>query len=75
MRLIAFITERAVIARTLDHLGEPSRVTPLTPIRYPHDSEVMQPRDDLWTPCADHRGGPVVEVMPDDANHNQVPVR
>ena len=28
MRLIAFITERAVIVRILDHLGEPKPSTP-----------------------------------------------
>jgi hypothetical protein len=71
MRLIAVITERAVIVRILDHLGEPGRVPRMAPIRGPPDGEVMQPRDDLWTSSADHRGGPVVEVMPVDANHYQ----
>jgi len=48
MRLIAFITEGAVIVRILDHLGEPSRAQRMAPIRGPPHG-AMQQRDDLDT--------------------------
>ena len=35
MQRVAFITERRVIVRILDHLGEPSRAPRMAPIRGP----------------------------------------
>ena len=70
MRLIAFITERAVIVRILDHLGEPSRAPRMAPIRGPPGASALQQR-------ADHDArrslnlDPPVDVMPDYENQNQ----
>ena len=70
MQLFAFITERAVIVRILDHLGEPSRAPRMAPIRGPPDDGAMTQRDD----CCTHRSrqpDPPVDVMPDYENQNQ----
>lgn len=69
-RLIAFITEGAVIVRILDHLGEPSRAPRMAPIRGPPGASALQQR-------ADHDArrslnlDPPVDVMPDYENQNQ----
>ena len=69
MQLIAFITERAVIVRILDHLGQPSRAPRMALIRgSPHGA--MQPRDDPDTRRSCHPDPPV-DVMPDYENQNQ----
>ena len=70
VRLIAFITERAVIVRILDHLGElKSRAPRMAPIRGPAHGE-MQQRDDLDTRRS-RQLDPPVDVMPDNRNQNQ----
>ena len=70
MQLIAFITERAVIVRILDHLGEPSRAPRMAPIRGPPGDGTMSRQEDLWTGRSRHPDPPV-DVMPDYENQNQ----
>jgi len=70
VQLIAFITERAVNVRILEHLGEPSRAPRIAPIRGPPGDGAMQQRDDLWTRRSQH-SDPPVDVMPDYENQNQ----
>ena len=70
MQLIAFITERAVIVRILDHLGEPSRAPRMAPIRGPPGDGNMTRQEDLWTGRSRHPDPPV-DVMPDYENQNQ----
>ncbi|MCC6559697.1 MAG: hypothetical protein IT372_42820 [Polyangiaceae bacterium] len=70
MHIIAFISERAVIVRILDHLGEPSSTPSMAPIRGPPgDGEMMQ-REDHWTGRARYPDPPV-DVKPDYENQNQ----
>ncbi len=64
MQWIAFITERAVIVRVLDHIGEPSRAPRITPIRGPLGRREVTQRDDLGTRRPRHHDPPV-DVMPD----------
>ena len=70
MRLIAFITERAVIVRILDYLGEPSSTPRMAPIRGTLGVDAMQQRDDLWTRRSQHPD-PLVDVVPDHENQSQ----
>ena len=70
MQLIAFITERAVIVRILDCLGEPSRAPRMVPIRGPPSDGNMTRQDDLWTGRSRHPDA-AVDVMPDYENQNQ----
>lgn len=70
MQLIGFITERAVIVRILDHLGEPSRAPRMAPIRGPPGDGNMTRQKDLWTGRSRHPDPPV-DVMPDYENQNQ----
>ena len=70
MQLIAFITERTVIVRMLDHIGEISRAPRMAPIRGPPSVGAMQQRDDRGTRRSVHLD-PSVEVMPDYENQNQ----
>jgi len=70
MQLIAFITERAVIVRILDHLGEPNRAPRMAPIRGPPGDGAMQQRGD-FTAGRSHHTDPPVDVMPDYENQNQ----
>lgn len=70
MQIIAFITERAVIVRILDHLGEPSRAPLMAPIRGPPGDGNMTRQEDLWTGGLRHPDPPV-DVMPDYENQNQ----
>ncbi len=70
IQLIAFITERAVIVRILDHLGEPSRAPRMAPIRGPPGDGNMTRREDPWT-AASRQPNPPVDVMPDYENQNQ----
>jgi hypothetical protein len=65
-----FITERAVIVRILDHLGEPGRAPRMAPIRGPPDDGNMTRQDDLWTGRSRHPDRPV-DVMPDYEKQNQ----
>jgi hypothetical protein len=69
-----FITERAVIVRILDHLGEPGRAPRMAPIRGPPDDGNMTRQDDLWTGRSRHPDRPV-DVMPDYEKQNQDLVR
>lgn len=69
MQLIAFITERAVIVRILDHLGEPSRAPRMAPIRGPPHGSMPQ-RDDPDTRRS-RQPDPPTDVMPDYENQNQ----
>jgi len=64
MQLIALITERTVIVRILEHIGEPSRAPRMAPIRGPPGDGAMQERDDRWTRRS-HHPDPPVDVMPD----------
>ena len=70
MQLIAFITERAVIVRILDHIGEPSLAPRMAPIRGPPGDGNMTRREDHWTARSRHPDPPV-DVMPDYENQNQ----
>ncbi len=70
MQLIGFITERAVIVRILDHLGEPNRAPRMAPIRGPPDDGNMTRQEDLWTGRSRHPD-PLTDVMPDYENQNQ----
>ena len=70
MRLIAFITERRLIVRILDHLGEPSRAPRMAPIRGPPSIDAMQQRDDRGNRRSLNLDPPV-DVMPDYENQNQ----
>lgn len=69
MQLIAFITERAVIVRILDHLGEPSRPPRMAPIRGPPGGGMTR-QEDLRIGRSRHPDPPV-DVMPDYENQDQ----
>lgn len=74
MQLIALITERAVIARILDHLGEPSRAPRMAPIRGPPGDGNMTRQEDFWTGRSRQPDPPVdppFDVMPDYEDQNQ----
>ena len=64
MRLIAFITERSVIVRILEHLGDPIRAPRMAPIRGPPSIDALQQRDDRGTRRS-LNPDPAVDVMPD----------
>lgn len=70
MQLIAFITERRVIVRILDHIGELKRAPRMAPIRGPPSVDAMQQRDDLCTRRS-LNVDPPVDVMPDYENQSQ----
>ena len=70
MQLIAFITERSVIVRILDHLGVPSRAPRMAPIRGPPGDGNTTRQEDLWTGRLRHPDPPA-DVMPDYENQNQ----
>ena len=70
MQLIGFITERAVIVRILDHLGEPGRAPRMAPIRGPPGYGATTRQQDLRTARSRHPDPPV-DVMPDYENQNQ----
>lgn len=65
MQLIAFFTERTVIVRILDHIGEASRAPRVAPIRGPPSVDVMQQRDDRGARRFLNLDASV-DVMPDD---------
>jgi hypothetical protein len=71
MQLIAFITERAVIVRILDGLGEPSRAPRMAPIRGPPGDGNMTRQDELWTGRSRHPDA-AVDAMPDYENQDLV---
>lgn len=69
MQFIAFITERAVIARILDHIGAPSRAPRMGPIRgLPGDGNLTQ-RDGRSSRRSLNLEPPV-DVMSDYENQN-----
>jgi hypothetical protein len=70
MQIIAFITERAVIVRILDHIGEPSRAPLMAPIRGPPGDGSMTRQEALRTGRSRHPDPPV-DVMPEYENQNQ----
>ena len=70
MRRVAFITERPVIVRMLDHIGEPSRAPRMAPIRGPPGDVDMTERDDFCTRRSLNLDPPV-DVMPDYENQSQ----
>jgi hypothetical protein len=70
MVLFAFITERPVIVRVLEHIGEPGRAPRMAPIRGPPGNVEMQQQDGV----ASRRSvnlDPPVDVMPDYESQNQ----
>ena len=73
MQRNAFITERAVIVRIPEHIGEPSRAPRMAPIRGPPSDDAMQLRDELWTRRSHHPDPPdaPVDGMPDYENQSQ----
>ena len=74
MRLIAYITEGAVIVRILDHLGGPSRAPRIAPIRGPPSDGNMTRQEDIWTGRS-RQPDPPTDVMPEYENQSQDLVR
>ena len=75
MRWVAFIVERAVIVRILEHLGEPTHAPRAAPIRDPPPSRWASRRG-ASTRAEAHPPEPAFDAlfldpMPDDENQRQ----